>query len=183
MTISRKAPSHTNNTVVPEGILTGLLGALVVALFYFLLDVAHGHPLLTPSVLGQALLLHELPTTSVIDVAAVITYTTAHLLAFMLFGLLLATMVRAAERKSLARYAVVQLFIVFEFFFYGVLLLGAASTREMFPLWSVLAANSLAVVAMGLWQWRHHPMLQMASRVAPLARPTRQAISASVRRA
>ncbi len=168
MTTSRNRANPRNSSAMQEGIFTGLLGAAGVALFYFLLDLISGHPLKTPSVLGQTFLLHEAPTVSVISPAAVIAYTAAHLVAFMLFGVLLAILVRAAERTSLARYAVVQLFIVFELFFYGMLLVGSASTREMFPLWSVLVANSLAALVMGLWQWRHHPMLRLASYATPL---------------
>ncbi len=37
-----------------EGIVTGLLGAAVVALYYLLIDFVRGQPLMTPSVLGDA---------------------------------------------------------------------------------------------------------------------------------
>jgi hypothetical protein len=153
---------------VQEGIFTGLLGAGVVAIFYFALDLSHGLPLLTPSVLGQTYILREPPTATLVNPAAVLAYTAVHLAAFFGFGVLLAYLVRAAERTSLARYAVVQLFIVFELLFYGVLQVGSETTRGMFTLWGVLAANSLAVLAMGVWQWRHHPMLRLASRATPL---------------
>ena len=40
-----------------EGITTGLIGAAIVAAFYLVLDTVNGTPLLTPSILGEVLVL------------------------------------------------------------------------------------------------------------------------------
>src|SRR3989441_7725341 len=42
--------------LLARGLVTGLIGAGVVAVWFFLLDVAAGHPLRTPAALGAALL-------------------------------------------------------------------------------------------------------------------------------
>jgi len=42
--------------LLTQGLFTGLVGAGVVALWFFVLDVAAGHPLRTPAALGAALL-------------------------------------------------------------------------------------------------------------------------------
>src|SRR5207302_426247 len=42
--------------LLTQGLITGLVGAGVVALWFFALDVAAGHPLRTPAALGAALL-------------------------------------------------------------------------------------------------------------------------------
>ena len=47
------------DTVGEEGTWIGLIGASVVALWFLARDVAAGHPLRTPSVLGQVLLMGE----------------------------------------------------------------------------------------------------------------------------
>ncbi|HEY4100629.1 MAG TPA: hypothetical protein VGM20_07110 [Gemmatimonadales bacterium] len=151
-----------------EGIITGVLGALVVAVFYFIVDLTRGHPFMTPSVLGEAFILHQPILVNTPDTAAVIAYTVFHFGAFIAFGLLLAALTRASETSALVRYAVVQLLVVFLFFFYGVLSVGSEVVRGMFPFLGVLAANALAGAAMVIWLWRHHPVLRMEAMHTPL---------------
>ena len=43
---------HKHN-LAREGALTGVIGASVVALWFFVIDVMAGHPLATPNVLGE----------------------------------------------------------------------------------------------------------------------------------
>lgn len=151
-----------------EGIITGLLGAAVVALFYLIVDVLRGRPLMTPSVLGQAFILHTPATPAAPDMTAVVAYTTFHVIAFVAFGLLLAALVRASESSSLARYAVLQVMVAFVVFFYGVLWIGSEVVRGLFPFIGVLAANALAGAVMVTWLWRHHPALKTAMNRTPL---------------
>jgi hypothetical protein len=151
-----------------EGIITGLLGAGVVALFYLFVDVGRGHPLMTPSVLGQAFILHRPVTAGAADPAAVIIYTFFHLVAFVAFGFLLAVLARASEASSLARYAVFQLLVVFVVFFYGVVSIGSEIVRGVLPFVSVLLANALAGAVMAGWLWRHHPQLRIRIAETPL---------------
>ena len=151
-----------------EGIITGLLGAAVVALFYLVIDALRGQPLITPSVLGQGFILHTPVTPSAVDPAAVLAYTAFHVGAFIAFGLLLAALVRASESSSLARYAVLQVLVAFVVFFYGLLWIGSEVVRGMFSFGGVLAANALAGGTMVTWLWRHHPALRSAMLRTPL---------------
>lgn len=155
-----------------EGIVAGILGAAVVAIFYLGVDLARGVPLLTPSVLGEVLVFHrsEVALTAV-DGSAVAVYTGVHLLLFISFGLILTALATRAETSSVARYAVLQLFIVFELFFFGLLAIASETTRGLFPLWSVLTANTVAALVMGTWIWRHHPRLRRAMGQTPLGAP------------
>ncbi|HEY4320579.1 MAG TPA: hypothetical protein VGM77_05305 [Gemmatimonadales bacterium] len=145
-----------------EGVITGVLGAVVVALFYLCIDAGRGHPLLTPSTLGQALLLH-VPVTQTVDSGAVIAYTIFHFVAFIAFAMVLTALTRAAETSNLARYAEFQLLVVFAIFFYGVVSVGSEVVRGMLPFEGVLAANVLAGAVMIMWLWRHHPRLRSAA--------------------
>src|SRR5216117_2820931 len=43
--------------LLARGLITGLVGAVAVAVWFFVLDVVTGHPLRTPAALGSALLL------------------------------------------------------------------------------------------------------------------------------
>lgn len=151
-----------------EGIITGMLGAAVVALFYLPIDLVRGQALVTPSVLGQAFILHTPVTPTTVDLAAVLVYTVFHLGAFMAFGLLLAALARASESSSLARYAFVQIMVAFVVFFYGALWIGSEVVRGMFPFIGVLAANTLAGAVMVTWLWRHHPVLRIEMARIPL---------------
>jgi hypothetical protein len=147
-----------------EGLITGLLGAAVVALFYLCVDLIRGHALMTPSVLGQAFVLRVPVTSDVVDTGAVVAYTLVHLIAFTVFGLVLTALARASEHSNLARNATMQIVVAFEVFFYGVLYVGAETVRGMFPFLGVLAANTLALLAMGFYLWRRHPALSGALR-------------------
>lgn len=153
-----------------EGVMAGVLGAAVVALFYLVFDiVVRGAALRTPSILGQLLVLGQRnPDITAINGTAILLYTIVHIIAFVVFGYLLTALALRSERSDLARYGVVQLLIVFELFFYGLLAVADSTTRGAFPFWSVLAANSLAAIAMGTWLWMRHPKVRAAIARAPL---------------
>lgn len=151
-----------------EGLITGLLGAVVVALFFFFVDLSRGQTLMTPSVLGDAFILHRPVALDAPDPAAVVVYSIFHFAAFIAFGLVLAVLARASEVSSLARYAVVQLLVAFVLFFYGVVSVASEVVRGRLPFVGILVANGLAGVVMVTWLWRHHPRLQIAVARTPL---------------
>lgn len=161
-----------DRSLIREGIVTGLIGAAVVALFYLGVDLIRGMPLLTPSVLGETFVLRrpDAVTTSV-NMAAVGLYTVVHVLIFIFFGLALVAIINRAESSSLARYAILPIFLAFEVFFLGVLAVASEATRGLFPVGSVLTANALSAVAMGWYLWRGHPALRAAFRRTPLGAP------------
>ena len=156
-----------------EGTWIGLIGAAVVALWFLARDVAAGHPLRTPSILGQVLLMGKSsPKVDQLDFAGIILYTAAHVFVFLLFGMAVAHLVRWSVRNHFVRYALLQVFLAFELFFCVVLLVFREETRSLFPLSSVLIANTLAAIAIGIYLWRHHPELRrIAAADAPWRRP------------
>lgn len=157
---------------VREGIVTGLIGAAVVALFFLGVDLIRGVPGLTPSVLGEVFVLRRpSAVTTSVDMTAAALYTAVHLLAFAGFGLLIVALARKSETSSLVRYAVFPVFLAFLIFFQGVLAVADETTRGLFPMWSVLTANVLAGAAMAWYVWRQHPRLQSAFRGVPLGSP------------
>ncbi len=161
--------SAERESIPRDGIITGLLGAGIVAAFYFVIDLARGQAFMTPSVLGQAFILHRPLTLATPDTAAVVAYTIFHFLAFIIFGFVLAALVRASEASPLARYATMQLLVAFMVLFYGVVSIGSEIVRGMLPFVGVLAANALAGAAMTGWLWRHHPHLRALLTKAPLS--------------
>jgi hypothetical protein len=161
-----------DRSAIREGIVTGLIGAAVVALFFLGVDLIRGMPLLTPSVLGETFVLRrpEAVTTEV-NLGAVGLYTMVHLGIFCGFGLLLVALARGGERSSLTRYAILPVMLAFLIFSWGVLAVADESTRGLFPIGIVLIANVLAAVAMCWYLWRHHPGLRAAFGRTPLGAP------------
>jgi len=169
------APSYTpteERTAVREGIVTGLIGAMVVALFFLGVDLIRAVPGLTPSVLGEVFVLRRpSAVTTSVDMTAALLYTVVHFLTFAGFGLLIVALARKSETSSLVRYAVIPLALAYLVFFQGVLAVADETTRGLFPMWSVLTANVLAAAAMWWYVWRQHPRMQRAYRGSPLGAP------------
>jgi hypothetical protein len=159
----------TRHSVVAEGTDTGILGGLVVAAWFLVLDTLAGHPIQTPSLLGQVVIFGDsTPDTSHIVFGAVVLYTAFHFIVFVLLGMGLVALVHWGTDNSVVRYAVVPVFLVFEVMFYGLLEVLSERTSELFPFWAVVSANTLAAVAMGLYLWRRHPDLRQSIKDTPL---------------
>ncbi len=154
-----------HHSVLREGALAGLLGALTVAVWFLILDLMQGRPLYTPSVLGQILLLGRgSGAMDGIDSTAVALYTVFHVLAFFVFGLVVTKGVHLAINVPVIRFGLVMLFVVFELFFWGFTYIFFAGTRGLFPRGAVLIANTLAAIVMAVYLWHRHPSLKRALR-------------------
>lgn len=152
-----------------EGLLTGALGAAVVAVWFLVTDTLQGRPLSTPSILGQVILFgNTTPSVTPPETGPVIAYTLLHVGAFVLFGILVTQMVHLAMSSSLARFALMMLAVVFEVFFLIMLYAVFHATSYLFPWWSVLAANTLSLVGMALYLKRSHPGLRHQYQKEPL---------------
>ena len=74
-TSSRVMPAE----IVGDGIMSGVIGASAIALFFLLVDTARREALFTPSVLASALLRGEAPSAvEGIDLSMVAAYTVIH---------------------------------------------------------------------------------------------------------
>jgi hypothetical protein len=134
-----------------EGIVAGLIGAAVVALWFLLLDVARGRPLFTPALLGAAVF-HGATSPEGVALAAgpVIGYTVLHVLAFVAFGIVASSLLRVSEQEPPAFIAFVVLFAAFEVFFFAVLGAFGRSLLGALVWWAIFTGNLLASVGM-LW--------------------------------
>ncbi|HKV72999.1 MAG TPA: hypothetical protein VJN95_00650 [Gemmatimonadales bacterium] len=160
---------HHHHSWPGEGLDAGLLGGTTVAVWFLLKDLLAGHPLRTPSILGQLLLSpSRAPIIAPSDFGAVVVYTAAHFLAFVLFGLLASWLIRFGVLHSLARFAMLVLLVVFEFFFFVVTQSFSDSVGQFFPAFWVLSGNLLAAGVMGAYFWRRHPALRRAIGREPL---------------
>lgn len=145
-----------------EGIVAGLLGAAVIALWFLILDAARGRPFYTPSILGHALFRRELMAsggTLPISFEMVVVYTWVHALAFCLIGGLASRLLALAEDRPNLGFGIVLLFVVFEFGFVGVALAFAEPVLRALTWPAILVGNVLAATAMAAYLWRRHPNL------------------------
>src|SRR5919198_272339 len=147
-------------SVLREGIVAGLIGAVVVAVWFLLFDLARGRPLLTPGLLGAAVFRGvTTPVGLEITVANVLGYTLIHGLAFVAFGVVAASLLELSEREPTLFVAFVILFAAFEVFVFGVVGALGRSLLGALVWWAILIGNLLASVAMLWYLFRAHRAL------------------------
>lgn len=140
-----------------EGAVSGAIGAAIVALWYFVIDLLQGRPLHTPNVIAQMLFGTGRSDAGEFGTLAVVTVV--HFAVYMLVGMALAAMVHLAWRSIAWRMGVLLGFVIAFAFFAGLAYALGPITGEQFPHWSVLGGSVLAVAGMGFYLWRLHPEL------------------------
>jgi hypothetical protein len=162
------------HSIVTEGTDVGIIGGLVVAVWFLILDLLAGMPLRTPSLLGQVVLFGDSTPDLEVIFGAVLVYTAFHFLVFALLGMGVVALVHWGIENPVVRYALLPLFLVFEVMFYGLIEVLSERTQELFPFWTVVGANTLAAVCMGIFLWRRHPAFRRSIEETPLgAAPSR----------
>jgi hypothetical protein len=164
MTVDRITPSSAPRVerasdIVVDGVITGMIGAVIVALWFLVLDLVAGRPLFTPAVLGSVLLHGRGAAGAAITIDPVIVaaYTAFHFVAFVVAGLALAWMVSLFERFPIMFFVILVTFLCLEVGFFAVdVMLGHAFMSSL-PAWSVAVANVLAAAGMAVYLWRRHP--------------------------
>src|SRR5439155_461856 len=156
----RPAAAPAQRSVLREGIVAGLIGAAVVAVWFLFFDIARGQPFLTPGLLGAAVFQGVTnPTGLEITVANVVGYTLIHGLAFIAFGVVAASLMAISERELTLFVAFVILFAAFEVFFFGVVGALGRSMLGALVWWAILIGNLLASLAMLWYLFRAHRAL------------------------
>ena len=119
---TQMAPAE--RSILREGVVAGLIGAAVVALWFLVFDIARGRPFLTPGLLGAAVFRGVTNPAGVEPTFGnVLGYTIVHGLAFVAFGVVAASLMAVSEREPALFLAFVILFASFEVFVFG--LVGA----------------------------------------------------------
>jgi hypothetical protein len=147
-------------SVLREGIVAGLIGAAVVAIWFFVFDILRGRPFLTPTLLGSFVFFGvNTPVGMEPALGPIVGYTVLHGLAFVAFGVVAASMMAMSEREPALFVAFVILFAAFEVFFFGVLSVLGQAMQAALVWWSVLIGNLLASIAMLWYFFRAHRAL------------------------
>lgn len=147
-----------------DGVVVGLIAYLAVAGFYMFFDLlaARGE-LYTLNLLGRAVFrglrdpaVLRLPLAP--DRGAMALYNALHLTLSLVIGLIVAWLAARAERRP--QHARLAGIVIVAGFFMTILAVGllTAPIRALLPWWSVMVANSLAVLLAGWYLVRRHPV-------------------------
>jgi hypothetical protein len=144
--------------VAREGITTGLIGAVIVAVWFLVADVIAGHPFRTPALLG-AIIFNGMsqPSSFSVTAALVLGYTALHFFAFIMFGVAASITMYASEREPLIALGVVVLFLWFELCFAGFLTFLNQTAVQQLGWWNIAGGNILALAAIVAWYEHRHP--------------------------
>ena len=146
---------------VSRGVVNGLIGAAVVAVWFLMLDLISGAPFRTPAALASALLMGAGgPGHIVVTFGLVAAYTVVHVAAFVIAGVVFVALAEQAERAPAMSLLVLLTAILLDGLVLATLGVSAQWVLGTIGWWSVVVANLLAVLAMGWHVWRTHPMLQ-----------------------
>ncbi len=143
--------------VAREGITAGLVGGIVVAIWFMAYDLASGNSFHTPTILG-AMVFRSAGVSDGIQATLplVLGYSILHFFAFVMFGLALAILLAASEWEPFMVLGALLLLAVFEVFFVGFVSLIDQSALEVLGWWKIVAGNILALIAMATYFIRGH---------------------------
>jgi hypothetical protein len=147
--------------VVREALVSGLLGAATVAVWFLIIDVAQGRLFFTPAALGSALFYGASGAAAVqIGAATVLGYTGIHIAAFLIVGFVASAIADASERQPALLLGAVLLFVTFEALFLGLVAVAAGWLLDALQWWAIVIANAIAALTMGGYLWHEHPLLR-----------------------
>lgn len=144
-----------------RGLITGLIGAAAVALWFLVLDIARGRPFYTPAALGSLLFLGASSPEAVrVTVAVIAAYTAVHLAAFAAGGIALEWGAGRLERAPGMWLMALLTVIILEGLFIGTVGSLSGWVLGTLGVWAIGVANLVAAAAMGAWLWKTHPRLR-----------------------
>lgn len=147
--------------VVREGVIAGVLGALAVAGWFFVVDLLSGRLFFTPAALGSALFEGVTSPAGVeVTAGAVLGYTVIHFVGFIAMGLVFAALVTRAEQSPPLLMGLVLLFVTFETLLLGLVAILAAWLLDVLAWWSIGLGNLIAAATMAAYLWHSHPRLR-----------------------
>jgi len=139
----------SNSPYVREGVIGGLIGAAIVAVWFLIYDAARGRPFRTPALLGAATF-QGVSNPAAVPVAAhlVVEYTVLHGVVFALIGVLIAYLIVSAQREPSRLLVMFIGLMCFEVFFLAVVVWLAHPVLNELAWWTILVANALAALGM-----------------------------------
>lgn len=144
--------------VVREGVVSGVIGGLIVALWFMAYDAALGQLFHTPALLG-ALIFNGMaaPHNFAVSTALVLGYTALHFFAFILFGIAASITMAASEWEPLLALGVLILFVWFELCFIALVTFLNQSALLELGWWNIIGGNLLALAGIIAYYEYGHP--------------------------
>jgi hypothetical protein len=147
-----------SGSIAVDGVFSGVIGGLTVAVFYLLIDTFEGRPLWTPSLLGSALFLGaSVDKITEVNVPMVFAYTGVHMALFVAAGMAFSFTVAQFESNPPLAILLILLFVCFEAAFFAFTMALAPGVVGALGASSIAVANLLAALAMAAYFWRTHP--------------------------
>lgn len=158
------------HSTVREGAIAGVIGAAVIALWYFIFDVLAGRPFATPNAIAERMFGAGASDAGSVGTLAVVTVV--HTLVFVVFGTALTAMVHLAARDIAWRMGVLLAFVIGGGFFSGLGFAANMGDHGPVPAWKAVGGGFLAIVAISIYLWRAHPALVRSFADVPLGDET-----------
>jgi hypothetical protein len=165
---------------IREGIIAGMIGAAIVAVWFLIYDAAQGRLFRTPALLGAATF-EGVKDPSSVPVAAhlVLQYTVLHGVVFAMIGVLIAYLIVSAQREPSRLLMLFIALMCFEVFFLALVGWLAHPVLGGVAWWAILVANVLAAAGMLAYFFVGHRALGHAL-LGPWTRVAREGIVAGL---
>jgi hypothetical protein len=143
-----------------DGLIAGIIGAAIVAIWFLFLDTVSGLPLYAPTVLGNALFQggEDIASTDAVPVSLKLTlmYTWVHGLGFVVLGEAAVYFLLLTGKNPNPGFFLL-LFVILECGFVGIALLFAEPVLHELAWPTVLLGNLLAAAGMVVYLRLRHP--------------------------
>ena len=151
---------HSRSRIIIDGAVAGIIGAVVVAVWFLIFDLIRGHAFETPALLA-ATLLHGLrePHMHNSMIRLTMEYSVLHFAAFIAFGIAGGLLLEAAETEPSLLFSLAIFFVGFEAFFIAVGLFLGPNVMIALTWWGIIVGNLLASAAMLAYFLSRHPAL------------------------
>ena len=146
--------------VVREGIVSGVIGAVIVAVWFLVYDILAGQAFHTPALLGSIIFNGmQQPDSVAVTTAIVLGYTALHFFAFIMFGVAASITMAASEHEPLLALGVFMLFLWFELCFVGFVTFLDLSALQEIGWWNIIGGNIVALAAIIGYFEHGHPLV------------------------
>lgn len=159
--------AHQIAAIVERGVVAGMIGAAVVAIWFLLFDALLREPFYTPSLIGSVLFLgQDVDSVTGVNTTMVFAYSGLHGALFLIAGTVIAWMFSLIERNPQFGLVLLLLFLLFESVIFGVEVSIVPNLVGALGAWAVALANLLSAIAMFWFLLRRRPQTMASLRAS-----------------